>query len=88
MRDIPANAERKQLLLARSTLYRLRLQNDATQLRASMATPARGLALVKYLPSALVVFRLVSRGRSGGVIPSILSLVSVVVSTLLTRRGS
>lgn len=87
MSDTAANAARKQLLLARSTLYRLRLRHDAVQLRQSMAMPARGLALVKYLPLAFMAIRLVRRGRGASVMPSLLGLVSVAASALLGRRA-
>jgi hypothetical protein len=80
-------AARKQLLLARSTLYRLQLQVDAAQLRDSMSAPARGLALVKYLPLALVVIRLVARGRARSVVPTLVDLASVLASWLLARRA-
>lgn len=87
MGDASANAARKQLLVARSTLYRLRLRHEAAQLRESMATPARGLALLKYLPLAVMAIRLVARGRGAGAMPSLLGLVSVAAGALLGRRG-
>ena len=87
MSDIAANAARKQLPLARSDLYRLRLQRDARQLRESFAAPARGLGLVRYLPVALMAIRLVARGRGGSVMPSLLGLASVVASEWLARRS-
>jgi hypothetical protein len=87
MNDAAELAARKQLLLARSTLYRLSLQLEAAQLRESMATPARGLALLKYLPIALVAIRLVARGRSAALMPSLIELASVVATWLLARRG-
>jgi hypothetical protein len=87
MDDAAALAARKELLLARSTLYRLRLQHDAALIRDSMATPARGLALVKYLPLALVAIRLVAGGRRGAVMPSLIDLASVLASWFLARRA-
>lgn len=87
MSDAAELAARKQLLLARSTLYRLRLQHEAAQLRESMAMPARGLALLKYLPVALFAIRLVARGRAATVMPTLIELASVAATWILARRG-
>jgi hypothetical protein len=87
MNDAAGLAARKQLLLARSTLYRLRLQLAAAEMRESMATPARGLALVKYLPIAMVAFRLLARRRGASLAPSLVDLAGVLASWVLSRRG-
>ena len=81
-------AARKQLLLARSSLYRLRLQLDAAELRASFATPARGLALVKYVPIAIMLMRLVARRRGATALPSLVEVASVLASWWLARRSA
>jgi hypothetical protein len=87
MNDMAGLAARKQLLLARSTLYRLRLQLAAAEIRESMTTPARGLALVKYLPIAIVAFRWFSRRRGASLAPSLVDFAGVIASWLLSRRG-
>ena len=68
MSSLPTLRERRELLVARSTLLRLEIARDVQDLRAALSWPRAGLALATSPPVLGLALGAVGRGGLGRMI--------------------